>query len=71
MTNTKAHKLTHNTHSFVLKQFLWLHTLSRLSTSALKPDNIGISMTAMLDEPEWSHLKAKQLLYNVRALSQN
>lgn len=34
-------------------------TRSRLSTSALKPEIMGTSMTAMLDEPEWSHLDRK------------
>ncbi len=34
----------------------WWRTLSRLSTSARKPEIMGTSMTAMLDEPEWSHL---------------
>lgn len=29
-----------------------LHTCSRLSTSARKPEIMGTSMTAMLDEPE-------------------
>ena len=37
-------------------ELMWLRTLSRLSTSALKPEIMGTSMTAMLDEPEWSHL---------------
>lgn len=31
-------------------------TLSRLSTSARKPEIMGTSITAMLDEPECSHL---------------
>lgn len=39
-----------------MRFFLFFFTLSRLSTSARKPDIMGTSMTAMLEEPEWSHL---------------
>lgn len=41
-------------------------TRSRLSTSALKPEIMGTSMTAMLDEPEWSHLDRKLRLGPIR-----
>lgn len=49
-------------HGFVRGVYVWTDvviTRSRLSTSALKPEIMGTSMTAMLDEPEWSHLDRK------------
>lgn len=39
--------------------YIVIITLSKLSTSARKPEIMGTSMTAMLDEPEWSHLDRK------------
>lgn len=41
-------------------------TRSRLSTSTLKPEIMGTSMTAMLDEPEWSHLDRELRLELIR-----
>ena len=56
LTNTWLSVQQSLSHYDQYDDFMWLLTLSRLSTSARKPEIMGTSMTAMLDEPEWSHL---------------